>query len=253
MGQVGSYYNPAAAAYGSLSAASMAAAAAAAAAQQSAISGLSAPAQVVSSMDAMKYSMEADKYRSAYSMPPSTLAMSMYSADPKYMDSTAKSYMERGYLDPTSALTKAYFESSKMYMESGAAAAAAAASRGAYDPSEASQRGSTAGAYPSLDINSPDVVIKSNNTGNSSGISSSERQEVGASSSASSTSTSSAAASPGGLPNYYPGTAPVVHQQGPPMPGLIPMTQMSQYASGHYHQAATPGGGEFRRPLTVIF
>jgi len=46
MGQVGSYYNPAAAAYGSLSAASMAAAAAAAAAQQSAISGLSAPAQV---------------------------------------------------------------------------------------------------------------------------------------------------------------------------------------------------------------
>jgi hypothetical protein len=46
MGQVGSYYNPAAAAYGTLSAASMAAAAAAAAAQQSAISGLSAPAQV---------------------------------------------------------------------------------------------------------------------------------------------------------------------------------------------------------------
>ena len=46
MGQVGGYYNPAAAAYGSLSAASMAAAAAAAAAQQSAISGLSAPAQV---------------------------------------------------------------------------------------------------------------------------------------------------------------------------------------------------------------
>lgn len=46
MGQVGSYYNPAAAAYGTLSAASMAAAAAAAAAQQSAMSGLSAPAQV---------------------------------------------------------------------------------------------------------------------------------------------------------------------------------------------------------------
>lgn len=228
--------------------------------------------QVVSSMDAMKYSMEADKYRSAYSMPPSTLAMSMYSADPKYMDSTAKSYMERGYLDPTSALTKAYFESSKMYMESGAAAAAAAASRGAYDPSDPSQRGSTAGGYPSLDISkmyadtassapqpsrtptdSPDVVIKSNNTGNSSGVSSNERQEVGASSSASSTSTSSAAASPGGLPSYYPGTGPVVHQQGPPMPGLIPMAQMSQYASGHYHQTATPSGSEFRRPLTVIF
>lgn len=227
--------------------------------------------QVVSSMDAMKYSMEADKYRSAYSMPPSTLAMSMYSADPKYMDSTAKSYMERGYLDPTSALTKAYFESSKMYMESGAAAAAVAASRGTYDPSDAS-RGNTASGYPSLDISkmyadtassapppsrtptdSPDITIKSSNAGNSGGVSSNERQDVGASSSASSTSTSSAAASPGGLPSYYPGTAQVVHQQGPPMPGLIPMAQMSQYASGHYHQTAAPSGSEFRRPLTVIF
>lgn len=66
-------------------------------------------------MDAMKYSMEADKYRSPY-MPPSSLAMSMYS-DPKYMDSSSKSYLERGYLDSTSALTKAYFESSKMYMD----------------------------------------------------------------------------------------------------------------------------------------
>lgn len=223
-------------------------------------------------MDAMKYSMEADKYRSAYSMPPSTLAMSMYSADPKYMDSTAKSYMERGYLDPTSALTKAYFESSKMYMESGAVAAAAAASRAAYDPSDASQRASTTGGYPSLDISkmyadttsaapppsrtpsdSPDVVIKSSNTANSSGVSSNERQDVGASSSASSTSTSSAAASPGGLPSYYPGTAPVVHQQAPPMPSLIPMAQMSQYASSHYHQTPAPSGSEFRRPLTVIF
>lgn len=220
-------------------------------------------------MDAMKYSMEADKYRSAYSMPPSTLAMSMYSADPKYMDSSAKSYMERGYLDPTSALTKAYFESSKMYMESGAAAAAAAASRGTYDPPDGSQRGSTASGYPSLDISkmyadavpppsrtptdSPDVTIKSNNAGNTGGVSSNERQDIGASSSASSTSTSSAAASPGGLPSYYPGTGPVVHQQGPPMPGLIPMAQMSQYASGHYHQTAAPSGSEFRRPLTVIF
>lgn len=223
-------------------------------------------------MDAMKYSMEADKYRSAYSMPPSSLAMSMYSADPKYMDSTSKSYMERGYLDPTAALTKAYFESSKMYMESGAAAAAAAASRAAYDTSDSSQRANTAGGYPSLDINkmyadttssapppsrtptdSPEVVIKSTNTGNSSVVSSNERQDVGASSSASSTSTSSAAASPGGLPSYYPGSGPVVHQQGHPIPGLIPMTQMSQYASGHYHQAAAPSGSEFRRPLTVIF
>lgn len=67
-------------------------------------------------MDAMKYSMEADKYRSAY-MPPSSLAMSAMYSDPKYMDTTSKSYLERGYLDSTSALTKAYFESSKMYMD----------------------------------------------------------------------------------------------------------------------------------------
>lgn len=211
-------------------------------------------------MDAMKYSMEADKYRTAYSMPPSSLTMSMYSADPKYMDSTAKSYMERGYLDPTSALTKAYFESSKMYMES------TAASRGAYDPSDASQRGGST-TYPSLDISKmyadtstpappasrtpTDSPDKSGGGGGSAvAVSSADRQDVGASSSASSTSTSSAAASPGGLPSYYPGT---VHQQGPPMPGLIPMAQMSQYASGHYHQAAAPAGSEFRRPLTVIF
>ncbi|KDR12610.1 Transcription factor SOX-21, partial [Zootermopsis nevadensis] len=244
MGQVGSYYNPAAAAYGTLIPKNLGKRVDVLSMWQEiylAIETGVVMLQVVSSMDAMKYSMEADKYRSAYSMPPSTLAMSMYSADPKYMDSSAKSYMERGYLDPTSALTKAYFESSKMYMESGAAAAAAAASRGTYDPPDGSQR------------DSPDVTIKSNNAGNTGGVSSNERQDIGASSSASSTSTSSAAASPGGLPSYYPGTGPVVHQQGPPMPGLIPMAQMSQYASGHYHQTAAPSGSEFRRPLTVIF
>ncbi|XP_075213944.1 SRY-box transcription factor sox21b [Lycorma delicatula] len=100
-GQVGPYYGPAAA-YGSLSMA------AAAAAQTS----MQAQAQVVSPMDAMKYSMEAaDKYRPY--MPPSTLAMSVYSPDAKYLDTSAKNY---GYLDP--AFTKAYFESSKLYMES---------------------------------------------------------------------------------------------------------------------------------------
>ena len=63
-------------------------------------------------MDAMKYSMEADKYRAAY-MPPSTLTMSMYS-DPKYLDSSPKSYLDRSYLD---SATKAYFEQSKLYMD----------------------------------------------------------------------------------------------------------------------------------------
>ncbi|XP_067003970.1 transcription factor Sox-3 [Anabrus simplex] len=236
MGQVGSYYSPAAA-YGSLSAASMAAAAAAAAAQQSAMSSLSAPAQVVSSMDAMKYSMEADKYRQAY-MPPSSLTMSMYSADPKYMDSTTKSYMERGYLDPTSALTKAYFESSKMYMES------------RYDPEQQQRNYDLSKMYsdnPPPPLPPPSTSTSSRTPTESPDVTKgSQQQDMGAasSSSASSTSTSSAAASPGA--NYYPG-AP--QSQG--MPGLIPMTQYS----GHYHQgpAPTAGGSEFRRPLTVIF
>lgn len=180
-------------------------------------------------MDAMKYSMEADKYRSAY-MPPSTLAMSMYS-DPKYMDSQSKSYLERGYLDSTSALTKAYFESSKMYMD------------GKYNPdgsrpypldigkmyTETSQQvGGNLGSPRSSD--SPDT--KPNQ----------ERQD--AASTSSSTTTSSAGASPGGLPSYYPSNG---MQQTSSMPGLLPMTQYSSQ-----YPTQTPGG-EFRRPLTVIF
>ncbi|XP_017776022.1 PREDICTED: transcription factor SOX-2-like, partial [Nicrophorus vespilloides] len=227
MGQsMASYYNPSAA-YGSLS--SMAAAAAAA--QQTALSaGLTSQPQVVSSMDAMKYSMEADKYRSPY-MPPSTLAMSMYS-DPKYMDSSSKSYLERGYLDSTTALTKAYLESSKMYMD------------GKYNPESASR------AYPGLDIGK--VYSESQqcapNMGSPRGSESPEpkphleRQD--AASTSSSTTTSSAGASPGALPSYYP--TPGV-QQGSTMPGLLPM---SQYAS--QYPAQSPGA-EFRRPLTVIF
>lgn len=179
--------------------------------------------QVVSSMDAMKYSMEADKYRSAY-MPPSSLAMSMYS-DPKYLDSTAKSYLDRGYLDSTSALTKAYFENSKMYMESGNPSQAR--SSPGYDVSKMYESNSR--TPPASE--SPEANIKS------------ERPDPSTSSSTSSTSTSSAAASPGALPPYYS------QQGGHVPPGLIPMSQYSQ----HYHQAAASGGPEFRRPLTVIF
>lgn len=177
-------------------------------------------------MDAMKYSMEADKYRSAY-MPPSSLAMSMYS-DPKYLDSTAaKSYLDRGYLDSTSALTKAYFENSKMYMDGkGYADQRASPSY----PLDGKMYESSNGSRTPPASESPEATIKS------------ERPEPSVSSSASSTSTS--AASPGALPSYYT-------QQTHMPPGLIPMSQMSQY-SQHYHQAAT-GGTEFRRPLTVIF
>lgn len=180
--------------------------------------------QVMSSMDAVKYSMDAaDKFRSPY-MPPSTLAMSMYS-DPKYMDSSSKSYLERSYLDST---TKAYFDSNKMYMD---------------------KYPDTSRGYPALDFGKM-YQEQSGNQQMSGGIGSprgSDSPDVkqiqerhdGASSS-SSTTTSSAGASPGGLPNYYPGSQ---IQQANSVPGLLPMPQYTtQY----------PSAGEFRRPLTVI-
>ncbi|XP_063236732.1 transcription factor SOX-21 [Bacillus rossius redtenbacheri] len=220
MGQVGSYYSPAAA-YGSLSAASMAAAAAAA---QQSISGLSAPAQVVSPMDAMKYSMEADKYRPPY-MPPSSLAMSVY-GDHKYLE--AKGYAERGYLDPASALTKAYFESSKMYMDSSRA----------YEDHQRQYGGGGGAGGGRTPTASPD------------------KPSDGPAAAGGGSSSSSSPGGGGGLA-YYP-------SQQAPVPGLIPMAQYA--AAGHYHPhqaaagagaagpgAAPGGGGEFRRPLTVIF
>nr|CAH7720477.1 unnamed protein product [Callosobruchus chinensis] len=234
-----SYYNPSAA-YGSLSAASMAAAAAAAQQSAAAMSaGLTSPAQVVSSMDAMKYSMEADKYRSPY-MPPSTsLAMSAMYSDPKYMDASSKSYLERGYLDSTSALTKAYFESSKMYMDANK-----------YNPD-------TARSYPGLDIGkmysdsqhqqqqqpggNQQVPLSSPRSSDSPDVKQTQDRLEGASS-ASSTTTSSAGASPGGLPGYYSGAT---MQQ--TTAGLLPMSQYT----GQY--PTQPAGSEFRRPLTVIF
>ncbi|XP_022913633.2 transcription factor Sox-2 isoform X1 [Onthophagus taurus] len=229
MGQsMASYYNPSAA-YGSLSAASMAAAAAAAQ-QTAAMSGLAAPAQVVSSMDAMKYSMEADKYRSAY-MPPSTLAMSMYS-DPKYMDSQSKNYLERGYLDTTSALTKAYFESSKMYMD------------GKYNPEATRPYSLDIGKMYESQSQVSSGNIGSPRSSDSPDVKPSNQERQDAASTSSSTTTSSAGASPGGMPSYYPGNG---MQQGGSMPGLLPM---SQYSSQYPSQAP---GGEFRRPLTVIF
>lgn len=189
-------------------------------------------------MDAMKYSMEADKYRSPY-MPPSSLAMSMYS-DPKYMDSPSKSYLERGYLDSTSALTKAYFESSKMYMDGKYSAETSRSYPGLdigkmYSPGESAPQLSTNMGSP-RSADSPDVKPSS-----AASTTTAQERPDGASSS-SSTTTSSAAASPGAtLPGYYP------QQNNPMPPGLLPM---AQYATQYPTQTS---GGEFRRPVTVIF
>ncbi|XP_043466534.1 transcription factor Sox-19b-like [Leptopilina heterotoma] len=229
MGQPGmsSYYGPAA--YGSLSAASMAAAAAAAAQQSAAaMSGLGAPSQVVSSMDAMKYSMEADKYR-AY-MPPSTLAMSMYS-DPKYLDSSPKSYLDRSYLDSA----KAYFEQSKLYMDQ--KPSISEYNRPSYEPNKIYDESSPGGGGGGGSMSrSPAADSPDNNKHANDG-----RTDQG-SSSASSTSNSSAA-SPGAnsLPAYYPG---------PVQAGGLLAPQMGQYAG---YQTSPAPGNEFRRPLTVIF
>lgn len=183
-------------------------------------------------MDAMKYSMEAEKYRSPY-MPPSTLAMSMYS-DPKYMDSSSKSYLERGYLDSTSALTKAYFESSKMYMD------------GKYNPETSRPYSLDIGKMYSDQSGNLPNNLSSPRSSDSPEVKPNQERQDGAASSSSSTTTSSAGASPGGaLSGYYPSTT---MQQGSSMPpGLLPM---AQYASQYPAQAP---GGEFRRPLTVIF
>ncbi|XP_015190999.1 PREDICTED: transcription factor SOX-2-like [Polistes dominula] len=223
MGQAGMapYYNPAAA-YGSISA-SMAAAAAAAA-QQSAMSGLGAPGQVVSSMDAMKYSIEADKYRGPY-MPPSTLGM--YS-EAKYLDSSPK-YLDRSYLDSA----KAYFEQSKIYIDP--KPSISDYTRPSYEPNklyEESSPGSVTGGgggarSPAAD--SPDINKQH------------ERTEQG-SSSGSSTSTSSAASPGASLSTYYPGPVQASGLLGP---------QMGQY--GTYQTTPAPGNDSFRRPLTVIF
>ncbi|XP_077262731.1 uncharacterized protein LOC143897742 [Temnothorax americanus] len=226
MGQaaMGSYYTPAAA-YGSLSAASMAAAAAAAA--QQSMSSLAAPAQV--SMDAMKYSMEADKYRAAY-MPPSTLAMSMY-PDPKYLDSSnAKAYcLDRTYLD-----AKAYFEQSKLYMDQ---KPSIEYNRPSYEPNklyEESSPGSIVGGSGparSPPAESPDTSKQH------------ERTEQG-SSSASSTSTSSAASPGAPLPTaYYPGSV---------QPGGLLAPQMGQYPPAYQMSPASGSESSFRRPLVIL-
>ncbi|KAL0101628.1 hypothetical protein PUN28_019045 [Cardiocondyla obscurior] len=233
MGQaaMGSYYTPAAA-YGSLSAASMAAAAAAAAQQSAAMSGLAAPAQVVGSMDAMKYSMEADKYRAAY-MPPSTLAMSMY-PDPKYLDSSnPKTYLDRTYLDAKAYMVQS-FEQSKLYMDQ---KSTIEYNRPSYEPNklyeESSPSSVVGGSGParSPPAESPDTSKQH------------ERTEQG-SSSASSTSTSSAASPGAPLSAYYPGSVQASGLLGP---------QMGQYTpAAAYQMPPASGNDSFRRPLVIL-
>lgn len=180
-------------------------------------------------MDAMKYSMEAtDKYRAAY-MPPSSLAMSMY-PDPKYLDSSPKTYLDRSYLDSA----KAYLEQSKFYMDQKPTIVdynrpTSYELNKLYDESSPNSAVGGSGSARSPAAESPDTSKQH------------ERAEQG-SSSASSTSTSSAA-SPGAtaLPTYYPG---------PVQTGALLTPQMGQYSG--YQTAPAPGNESFRRPLAVL-
>lgn len=177
-------------------------------------------------MDAMKYSMEADKYRAAY-MPPSTLAMSMYS-DHKYLDSSPKSYLDRNYLDPA----KVYFEQSKLYMDQ--KPTVTDYNRSSYEHNklydESSPGSVVGGSGPTRSpaAESPDMSKQH------------ERNEQG-SSSASSTSTSSAASPGASLPAYFPGPVQTSGLLGP---------QMSQYSG--YQTTSAPGNESFRRPLVIF-
>ena len=171
----------------------------------------------------MKYSMEAEKYRAAY-MPPSTLAMSMYT-DQKYLESSQKPYLDRSYLDSA----KAYFEQSKLYMDQ---KQSMDYNRQSYEPNKLYEESSPIGPARSPAADSPDVMKQQH----------SERTDQHGSSSASSTSTSSAASPGASLPTYYPGSV----QSG----GLLAPQMAHQY--GGYQTTPTPGN-EFRRPLTVIF
>lgn len=186
-------------------------------------------------MDAMKYSIaEADKYRAAAYIPPSTLAMSMYS-DQKYLDSSPK-YLERTYFDSA----KAYFEhSSKLYMNQ---KTIGDYNRTNYDnklyEDTSPGSGSTARSPPISE--SPDVIKQHNN------ITNDRTNEQHNSSNASTTSTtptsSTSAASPGSnITTYYSSTGQTT--------GLL-TPQISQY--GSYQTNQTPGDG-FRRPVTVIY
>ncbi|KAK0090616.1 hypothetical protein PV325_010582 [Microctonus aethiopoides] len=199
---------------------------------------------VVSSMDAMKYSMaEADKYRAAY-MPPSTLTMSMYN-DPKYLDTSPK-YLERSYFDSA----KAYFEHSKLYMDQ--KQQINDYNRTNYEQNKMYEDHSSpgGGSARSPAADSPDIMKQHGGRGGmgASGVGGApERNEQLSSSGASTTSTpTSSAASPVGnsIPAYYPGC---VVQGG--TTGLL-APQVSQYGSG-YPPSGTPSN-DFRRPIALL-
>lgn len=179
---------------------------------------------MVSSMDAMtKYSMEADKYRAAY-IPPSSLAMSMYS-DPKYLDSSPKSYLERSWnLDSA----KMYLEQSKFYMDQKSSAALNDLNR-SYEANKLDEDSSPSAATTrSPTAESPDL----------------NRQQIERADQDSSSATSTPSAwSPGSsLSSYYSATTA---QSG----GILP-PQMGQYPS--YQTAPSSIPGEFRRPVVIL-
>lgn len=178
---------------------------------------------MVSSMDAMtKYSMEADKYRAAY-IPPSSLAMSMYT-DPKYLDSSPKSYLERGWnLDSA----KMYLEQSKFYMDQKSSASALSDFN----------RSSSYEANKLDEDSSPSAATTRSPTAESPDINKQQIERADQDSS-SATSTPSAWSPGSSLSSYYSATSA---QTG----GILP-PQIGQYPS---YQGAP---GEFRRPLVIL-
>lgn len=176
---------------------------------------------MANSVDAMKYTLEstAEKYRSPY-LPQTSFALSMYSADQKYLESASKTY---GYLDP--AFTKAYFESSKMYVDS--------------NKSYMSENNAKF-PYPPLDLGKM-YADGSKQMHATPRVSEADRNHNEPKPSPSS-SLSSSGLSPGAW-----------HSPTPSVPSLLPLSQYVNHNS-HYHQGSTSApNAEFRRPLTVIF
>lgn len=171
----------------------------------------------------MKYSLEADKYRAAY-MPPSTLAMSMYS-DPKYLDTSPKSYLDRTYFDSA----KAYFEQSKLYMDQKPIITDYSRS---YDSNKMYDESSPGGAgsisrspvtdSPETNKQMQDVRVEQGSGGSSTSPSSTASPGIG------------------GLSAYYPSSV-----QG----GGLLAPQMGQYPG---YQSSSTAANEFRRPLVIF-
>ena len=281
MTQMNSYY-PAAAAYSSLSAASMAAAAAAAAVQQTAIAGLanSSPQQLGggggggSSLDAARYSVEAEKYRgyhhnalygSAEHMTAAAKYLESSSGNKSDGGSSQKSFEAKtdnnsgGYQaagknssyaessassdgnnsSSTAAASKAYLESAKLYMDS--KNYAAEVQRAYMDAAAKSVMYSDVGKEVNADASGghhPD--LKSERADGSSPPGFNPASLVNYYHSQAAAAVAAAGSNPAGLSPH----------QAPALSGIVPLTALSQYPppAGSY-----PSSGEYRRPLPVLF